>query len=122
MSRRGEAAVSSCSSVQPCALSKARASGRDANNVSRRTPGTRHRESGSRLVAQLATALEIIARRAPGHTTFVGMVVAEWRELVTQVSRAVAGERRNCEVIEKELFRGQYTLSSKNDDDLPIVP
>ena len=77
---------------------------------------------GSRLVAQLATALEIIARRAPGLATFVGMVVAEWRKLVTQVSRAVAGERRNREAIEKELFRGQYTLSSKNDDDLPIVP
>ena len=77
---------------------------------------------GSRLVAQLATALDIIARRAPGLTTFVGMVVAEWRKLVTQVSRAVAGERRNREAIEKELFRGQYTLSSKNDDDLPIVP
>ena len=76
---------------------------------------------GSRLVAQLATALEIIARRAPGLATFVGMVVAEWRKLVTQVSRAVAGERRNREAIEKELFRGQYTLSSKNDDDLPIV-
>ena len=77
---------------------------------------------GSRLAAQLAAALEIIAGRAPGLTTFVGMVVAEWRKLVTQVSRAVAGERRNREAIEKELFHGQYTLSSKNDDDLPIVP
>jgi hypothetical protein len=62
----------------------------------------------------------VAARRAPFLAAFIGMAVAEWRKLVAQVSRAVAGERRNRKAIEKELFHSQYTLSSKNDDDLPI--
>jgi hypothetical protein len=40
---------------------------------------------------------------------------------IVQISRAVAGERRNRAAIERELFHGQYRLLSKNDDDLPIV-
>jgi hypothetical protein len=75
---------------------------------------------GSPFVALLAAAVGVAARRAPLLAVFIGMAVAEWQKLVAQVSRAVAGERRNRKAIEKELFRGQYTLSSKNDDDLPI--
>lgn len=52
--------------------------------------------------------------------TFALMAVEEWRKLVADVSRAFASERRNRQAIEQELFRGRYTLSSKNDDDLPI--
>lgn len=57
---------------------------------------------------------------AAGLHLALGMAVTEWRKLVTEVSCAIAGERRNRAVIEKELFRGQYTLTSKNDDDLPV--
>ncbi len=75
---------------------------------------------GSCLVAPLAAAMDVAARRMPKFATFVGLITAEWRKLVAEISRAVAGERRNREAIERELFHGRYTLSSKNDDDLPI--
>ncbi len=77
---------------------------------------------GSRLVADLAAVIDIAARRAPRLAAFVGMVVAEWRALIAKLSRAFASERRHREALEKELFRGQYALSSKSDDDLPVVP
>lgn len=75
---------------------------------------------GSRLLVPLAAAIDIATRRTPRLASFVAMAIAEWRKLVAQISRAFAGERRNRAAIERELFRGQYTLSSKNDDDLPI--
>ncbi len=75
---------------------------------------------GSRLVTPLAAAIDVAERRIPTLAAFVGMAIAEWRKLVAQVAQALAGERRNREAIEKELFHGQYTLVSKNDDDLPI--
>jgi hypothetical protein len=75
---------------------------------------------GSRLVEFLAAVLDVAARRAPVFATFVGMAVAEWRKLIAEILRAVAGERRNRAAIERELFHGQYTLSSKFDDELPI--
>ena len=75
---------------------------------------------GNRTLALLGAAAEVVARRAPGIADFIGSVVTEWRKLVTQISNACAGQRRHREVIERELFRGQYTLCSKNDDDLPI--
>ena len=75
---------------------------------------------GSRLVVPLAAAIDIATRRTPKLASFVAMAIAEWHKLVAQISRAFAGERRNRAAIERELFRGQYTMSSKNDDDLPI--
>ncbi len=42
-----------------------------------------------------------------------------WRRLAVLVSRNFAAQHRNRAAIEKELFRGQYTLMSKQDDDLP---
>ena len=75
---------------------------------------------GSRNVEIVAAGIDVITRRAPQFAAFVAMAIAEWRKLVAQISRAFAGERRNRAAIERELFRGQYTLSSKNDDDLPI--
>jgi hypothetical protein len=48
------------------------------------------------------------------------MAIAEWRKLAAQMSRAVAGQRRNRAALERDLFAGQYFLSSKNDDDLPV--
>jgi hypothetical protein len=75
---------------------------------------------GSRLAGLLSVASEIVARRAPILVSFIGSAITEWRNLITQISDAFASQRRHREAIEKELFRGQYTLCSKNDDDLPI--
>jgi hypothetical protein len=75
---------------------------------------------GSRFAGLLAAASEVVTRRAPLLVSFIGSAITEWRKLITQISDAFAGQRRHREAIEKELFRGQYTLCSKNDDDLPI--
>jgi hypothetical protein len=75
---------------------------------------------GSRFVAGLAAATDFVARRAPALACFVRMAAAEWRKLVAEISRALASERKHRAAIETELFRNQYRLSSKNDDDLPI--
>lgn len=75
---------------------------------------------GSGLIEPLNNAIDIAWRRAPTVTAFVAMAIEEWRKLAGQVSHAFAGERRNLAAVERELFRGQYTLVSKNDDDLPV--
>jgi hypothetical protein len=75
---------------------------------------------GSRFVAPIAAAIEATTRRAPTVTAFISMAATEWRKLIAEISRAIAGERRNRAAIERELFHGEYMLSSKNDDDLPI--
>ncbi len=68
---------------------------------------------GGRLAGLLAAVSKIAVR-------LIGPVIAEWRKLVAEISDVVSSQRRHRDAIEKELFRGQYTLSSKNDDDLPI--
>ena len=75
---------------------------------------------GSRFAGLLAAASQVVERRAPSLCSFVGSVIAEWRKLIAEISGAFSSQRRHRDAIEKELFRGQYTLSSKNDDDLPI--
>ena len=75
---------------------------------------------GSRFAGLLAAASKVVARRAPLLVSFIGSAITEWRKLVTEISDAFASQRRHRDAIERELFRGQYTLSSKNDDDLPI--
>ncbi|HEY1982998.1 MAG TPA: hypothetical protein VGH13_23200 [Xanthobacteraceae bacterium] len=75
---------------------------------------------GNRLIAPLTAAIEFTARRLPAVATFVGFAAVEWHKLVAEISRALAGERRNRAAIERELFHGEYRLISKNDDDLPI--
>src|ERR1700722_14077396 len=55
--------------------------------------------------------------------SFVGNFAAAladvWRRFTALVSRNIVAQRRNRAAIERELFRGQYTLTSKQDDDLP---
>jgi hypothetical protein len=75
---------------------------------------------GSCFAGLFAAAYEIVARRAPLLVRCIGSVVAEWRKLITEISDVLSSQRRHREAIEQELFRGRYTLSSKNDDDLPI--
>jgi hypothetical protein len=68
---------------------------------------------GSRLAGLLAAAYKTVA-------SIAGPVVAEWRKLIAEISDTFSSQRRHREAIERELFRGRYTLCSKNDDDLPI--
>jgi hypothetical protein len=75
---------------------------------------------GGRFVVLLAAVVEVAARRAPALAAFVGMMAIEWRKLVAEIARAFSDDRRNRAALERELFRGEYTLSSKNDDDLPV--
>jgi hypothetical protein len=75
---------------------------------------------GSRLVAPINDAIDTAWRWTPTLAAFVAMAIGEWRRLVAQVSHAFAGERRNRAAVERELFHGQYSLTSKHDDDLPI--
>jgi len=69
----------------------------------------------------LAAAMQAAEHRAPALGAFAGTVLTQWHKFVARITRALASERRNRAAIERELFHGQYTLSSKNDDDLPIV-
>jgi hypothetical protein len=47
--------------------------------------------------------------------------VAASKGAVANIRRALADERRHRALIEQEIHHGHYRLSSKNDDDLPIV-
>jgi hypothetical protein len=76
---------------------------------------------GSDFAEPLDAAIDAVERRAPRIAAFVGMAVAQWQKLISQISRAAAAERRNRAAIERDLFHGQYRLLSKNDDDLPII-
>jgi hypothetical protein len=67
-------------------------------------------------------ALANAVRQAPFAVAAVGRVFTAWRKFLAQISQSLASKRRNREAVEQELFRGEYTLTSKNDDDLPIVP
>lgn len=73
---------------------------------------------GNQFVTLLGLAISPVALRLPPIVGYVSKAKMQWRKLVANVSHALAGERRNREAIEKELFGGQYTLTSKNDDDL----
>ena len=68
---------------------------------------------GSRIAGLFAAAYKIVVR-------LIGPVVAEWRKLIAEISDALSSQRQHREAIERELFHGRYTLSSKNDDDLPF--
>jgi hypothetical protein len=75
---------------------------------------------GSRLAELIATTIDIVRRRAPFVTNPIRVAIAKCRKLDSQISRALTDHHRNREAIENDLFRGEYKLASKNDDDLPI--
>jgi hypothetical protein len=75
---------------------------------------------GGGLIATLTAAIEFTALRLPAMAAFIGLVVIEWRKLFAEISRALAGERRNRVAVERELFHDEYRLGSKSDDDLPV--
>ena len=83
-----------------------------------RSPASPHLR---RHTAQGEHAMEqAVEDRTPRLAAFVGMAVAQWQAFVARFSRALAAERRNRAAIERELFHGQYRLTSKCDDDLPV--
>jgi hypothetical protein len=75
---------------------------------------------GSRFAGPVATGMEIIRRYTPLVATLIGMAAQECRKLIAQILQARSSRRRNREAIERGLFRGEYKLVSKDDDDLPI--
>lgn len=64
---------------------------------------------GSPLVALLASAVAVATHRAPLVATFIGMAAAEWRNLVAEILRPLAGERGHRQAIEGERLHGQYS-------------
>ena len=68
----------------------------------------------------MPASTEKAARRAPTVIAAIMSVVAAWRKPTAKISHAFASQRWHRQAIEQELFRGRYTLCSKNDDDLPI--
>ncbi len=75
---------------------------------------------GSRVAGLFAAASEVVVRCAPLLVRGIGSAITEWRKLIAEISDAFAGHRWHRDAVERELFRGRYTLCSKNDDDLPI--
>jgi hypothetical protein len=75
---------------------------------------------GNRLAEPIGTTIDIVRRHAPLVATFIGIAIAGWRGLGSQISHVFASKRRNREAIESDLFRGEHKLVSKNDDELPI--
>lgn len=73
------------------------------------------------------TTQRIVAKRLPRRplerrlAAFIAKAVRPARTLVARFSCALAEHRIHWPAIEMELFRGRYKLSTKNDDDLPIV-
>ena len=51
----------------------------------------------------------------------IAMTLARAASLLSHLERTVAQARADRARVEAELFRGRYHLSSKNDDDLPLV-
>jgi hypothetical protein len=51
----------------------------------------------------------------------IANTLAKGASLLSQLQRSVAQARADRARVEAELFHGRYHLSSKNDDDLPLV-
>jgi hypothetical protein len=51
----------------------------------------------------------------------IARALAEAASVLLRLQRSVARARADRARVEAELFHGRYHLSSKNDDDLPLV-
>jgi hypothetical protein len=76
---------------------------------------------GNRIAKPLGMSIDLVERRAPLLAAFAGMVIAEWRKLVAELSSVLASGRQHRAAAERELFHGELRLCSKGDDDLPVV-
>lgn len=72
-----------------------------------------------RCTVPLST-LEKAAQQTPLVVRPAALITAAWRKIATVFAHNAATLRRNRTAAEQELFGGRYTLTSKNDDDLPI--
>jgi hypothetical protein len=77
--------------------------------------------SGNPFAPQLAAALRRAHRVGGTITRTMSRVAAMMRRPIRRWRRALAQERLHRAAIEKELFGGRCRLSSKNDDDLPLM-
>jgi hypothetical protein len=75
---------------------------------------------GSKLAELMAAVIDIVSSRAPGVANLIRVTIAQLRSFDARIAHAFAGHHRNREAIETDLFAGEFTLASKNDDDLPI--
>ncbi len=76
---------------------------------------------GSRIAGPLGALVNVTMRYAPRLTAFFAMRIAKWHKRITQISATLASGREHRAAVERELFHGEYWLSTKGDDDLPIV-
>jgi hypothetical protein len=76
---------------------------------------------GNSLAVRLGPARRMALHLALRLRRSVNKLAATGRVLALRFSRAFADERKHRAAIERELFQGRYKLSSKNDDDLPVV-
>jgi len=53
--------------------------------------------------------------------THIARVFARGLQLLSRLHETIIEVRTQRAILETELFHGRYRLSSKNDDDLPIV-
>jgi len=67
------------------------------------------------------STIEKTARQTIPLPRFTRRAVAAWRKIIAVVSHSRAALKRNRTAAEQELFGGRYKLTSKNDDDLPVV-
>jgi hypothetical protein len=75
---------------------------------------------GNRVAVPLGRMIDLATQRAPRLAAFAGTLIAEWRELVAEISSVLASGRKHRAAAERELFHGQHWLSAKGDDDLPV--
>ena len=72
------------------------------------------------LCAVPLSTVEKAARQTPLVVRLAALVTEAWRKITAVFSHNAAALRRNRTAVEQELFGGRYTLTSKNDDDLPV--
>jgi hypothetical protein len=76
---------------------------------------------GNPFVNRLGAAKRLVSRLAQRLAASIGRLAAAGCMVITRFSTALAEQRMHRALIEAELHHNRYTLSSKNDDDLPIV-
>jgi hypothetical protein len=79
------------------------------------------KNSGNSFVAYLGPAKHAALRLALGLSRLVIKIAAAGQAITVRLTRAFADERKHRRAIERDLFKGRYKFTSKNEDDLPIV-
>jgi len=76
---------------------------------------------GNRLVEHIRPAKKLLTSAASKFSAFVRRAIARLRGIAVYASRAYIEHRMLHAALDVELYRGRYSHSNKNDDDLPIV-